>query len=282
MSRKVWIVGPIAWDTVIYIDEFPAKGGFVQARRKIERVGGTAGNVAIALATADVDTGFVTYIGKDDFGAKIKKLLTESQISELKIKEIDDETSHVVVAIDKTGDRTIIGLNISHLNQVNLKDVPLGPTDIVCFVVWRDYFLESLLIAQKAGCTTVVGAEALEDKNVKYADIVIGSRAEYSLENDMSQYLDRFSRIVLTSGENGVHQYEAGKTTFKQALKVNAIDTTGAGDSFLAGYLAALAKGDQSGIQGIEAGIHWAALMVTKEQSIPPNWSEIPGHDRLL
>ena len=282
MSRKVWIVGPIAWDTVIYLDEFPAKGGFGQAKRKVERIGGTAGNVAIALATADIDTGFVTYLGKDEHGKLIKQALRESQINDLYIKELDEETSHVVVAIDKTGDRTIIGLNISHLKQVNLKDVPLNPSDIVCFVVWRNYFLESLLIAQEAGCTTVVGVEALEDENVKFADIAIGSRSEYSTDNDMSEFLDRFSRIVLTSGESGVHQYESGREIFKPALKVNAIDTTGAGDSFLAGYLAAIAKGDLIGDRALDAGVHWAALMVTREQSIPPKWSEVPGYKELL
>jgi len=282
MTRRVWIVGPIAWDTVIYINDFPAKGGFAQALRKIERVGGTAGNVAIALATADVDTGFVSYLGKDKHGKQIKKVLEESQINHLCLKELDEETSHVVVAIDKTGDRTIIGLNVSHLNQVNLKGVPLKSSDIVCFVVWREYFLESLLIAQEAGCTTVVGVEALEDKNVRYADIAIGSRSEYSPENEMSEYLGRFPRIVLTSGENGVNQYEQDRKIFKSSLKVNAIDTTGAGDSFLAGYLAALAKGDKSGDQAMDAGIHWAALMVTKEQSIPPNWREVPGYESLL
>lgn len=282
MSKKVWIVGPIAWDTVIYLDEFPIKGGFGQARRKVERVGGTAGNVALALATADVETGFVTYLGNDNHGMEIQKVLDSSRISNLHIKKIEGETSHVVVAIDKSGDRTIIGLNISQLSQVNLVDVPLKPGDIVCFVVWRPYFIDSLLIAQNAGCTTVVGIEALKDLNVKKADIAIGSRSEYSPEYQMDEYLKRFTRIVLTSGESGVSQYEAKSEIFKPALKVSAIDTTGAGDSFLAGYLAAIAKGDETGEKALVAGIHWAALMVTKEQSVPPDWNQVPGYENLL
>lgn len=282
MSRKVWIVGPIAWDTVIYLDEFPLKGGFGQATRKVERVGGTAGNVAIALATAGVETGFVTYLGNDDYGKEIKKVLENSQISELYIKEIEGETSHVVVAIDNSGDRTIIGLNVSELNQVNLIDVPLKSGDIVCFVVWRPYFIESLLIAQEAGCTTVVGIEALKDLNVKGANIAIGSRSEYSPEYQMDEYLKRFSRIVLTSGESGVSQFEGENEIFKPALKVSAVDTTGAGDSFLAGYLTAIAHGDETGERALVAGIHWAALMVTKEQSVPPDWNQVPGHEKLL
>lgn len=282
MSKKVWIVGPIAWDTVIYLDEFPVKGGFGQAKRKVERVGGTAGNVALALATADVETGFVTYLGNDNHGKEIHKVLDNSRISELHIKKIDGETSHVVVAIDKSGDRTIIGLNISQLNQVNLVDVPLKSEDIVCFVVWRPYFIESLLLAQKAGCTTVVGIEALKDLNVKKADIVIGSKSEYSPEDNIDVYLNRFKRIVLTNGEKGVSQFERDREIFKPALEVTAIDTTGAGDSFLAGYLAAIAKGDVTGEKALVAGIHWAALMVTKEQSVPPDWNQVPGYQNLI
>ena len=79
MKRRVWIVGPIAWDTVIYIDEYPEAGGFSQCKERIDRPGGTAGNVAIALATTGVETGFVTYLGNDEYGAKLLGMLKQSQ-----------------------------------------------------------------------------------------------------------------------------------------------------------------------------------------------------------
>jgi sugar/nucleoside kinase (ribokinase family) len=58
-------------------------------------------------------------------------------------------------------------------------------------------------------------------------------------------------------------------------LKVVAVDATGAGDSFLAGYLTALAQGKESGEDRLTLGTTWAALAVQVESSIPPHFSEV-------
>ena len=41
-ARRVWIVGPVAWDTVVYVDHYPTPGRFTQCRKTIERPGGSA------------------------------------------------------------------------------------------------------------------------------------------------------------------------------------------------------------------------------------------------
>lgn len=68
-----------------------------------------------------------------------------------------------------------------------------------------------------------------------------------------------------------------GGVIHQDAFPAKVIDTTGAGDAFTAGYLAGLAKGYADGRKGLEAGARWAALMVTVEASVPPNWSTVPG-----
>lgn len=282
MSRRVWIIGPIAWDTVLYLDEYPRSGGFAQGYKKIERPGGSAGNVALGLATTDVKTGFVCYLGNDDIGAKIEEVLRNSKIENLEITRVDGPSSHVLITIDKTGDRTIFGLNESFLNRVNLDNVELLPDDIVCFVLWRPYFLESLKKAQAIGCTTILGVEALHDSNVTHADVIIGSRAEFHGDNDLARFLDRFPKIIVTSGENGSTCLTKEGSIFQPAFPSEVIDTTGAGDTFLAGYLAAFAHGHTEGTHAMFVGAKWASLMVTKSTSIPPNFSEIEDYENLL
>ena len=282
MSRRVWIIGPIAWDTVLYIDDYPRSGGFAQGYKKIERPGGSAGNVALGLATTGVTTGFVCYLGNDDIGVKIEEVLQASNIENLKITRVDGPSSHVLITIDKTGDRTIFGLNESYLNRVNLDDVELFADDIVCFVLWRPYFLESLKKAQAIGCTTILGIEALHDSNITHADVIIGSRAEFQDDYDLARFLDRFPKIILTSGENGSTSLTKEGALFQPAFPSEVIDTTGAGDTFLAGYLAAFAHGHTEGTHAMFVGSKWASLMVTKSVSIPPNFSELEGHESLL
>ena len=281
MSRRIWIVGPIAWDTVIYIDEFPKSGGFAQCKNRMDRPGGTAGNVALALASSGVETGFVTYLGNDEFGSQLEKILIESEIRHLEIERIDGPSSHVLITIDKSGDRTIFGLNKSYLNQVNLNRVDLNPNDIVCFVVWREYFIESLLLAQRKGCKTVVGIEALSDQNVISADLAIGSLTDLGNSSGIERHLDRFKTIVLTKGEIGAIELTKDGEVFQPAIPTNVVDTTGAGDSFLAGYLTAYAQGIV-GQRALEIGARWAAKMVSMVASIPPRFSDVEGLKSLL
>ena len=282
MSKRVWIVGPIAWDTVLYLHQYPSAGGFAQGYKKIERPGGSAGNVALGLSTTGVETGFVCYLGNDDIGIKLDDLFNSSQIKNLEITRINGPSSHVLVAIDESGDRTIFGLNESYLSQVNLDNVQLHADDIVCFVLWRPYFLNSLKKAKEAGCTTIVGVEALGDPMVTHADVVIGSRAEFKSDNDLVPFLDRFPTIIVTNGEHGATRITKEGIDFQPALPAQTIDTTGAGDSFLAGYLAAYAHGHTEGKHAMEVGARWAALMVTLPVSIPPDFSELPGFKSLL
>jgi sugar/nucleoside kinase (ribokinase family) len=282
MSKRVWIVGPIAWDTVLYLHQYPSAGGFAQGYKKIERPGGSAGNVALGLSTTGVETGFVCYLGNDDIGIKLDDLLNSSQIKNLEITRINGPSSHVLVVIDESGDRTIFGLNESYLSQVNLDNVQLHADDIVCFVLWRPYFLNSLKKAKEAGCTTIVGVEALGDPMVTHADVVIGSRAEFKSDNDLVPFLDRFPTIIVTNGEHGATRITKEGIDFQPALPAQTIDTTGAGDSFLAGYLAAYAHGHTEGKHAMEVGARWAALMVTLPVSIPPDFSELPGFKSLL
>ncbi|MFM5905380.1 MAG: carbohydrate kinase family protein, partial [Micrococcales bacterium] len=136
-QATTWIVGPVAWDSVVYTKEFPRPGAFTQGIRFNERAGGTGANVARALASAGVRTGFVGYLGSDSHGEALQQELADSKIHRLNITRIDGPTSHVMILVDASGDRTILGLAPDHLDRVTLQDVPLQAGDTVVFVVWR-------------------------------------------------------------------------------------------------------------------------------------------------
>lgn len=280
--QRVWVVGAIAWDTVIHLDTYPTPGGFTRAERKIERPGGSAANVAQALATAEVEVGFITVLGRDDRGQRLHRTLSDSDVAHLEIRWIDGESEHVVVLVHDHGDRTILGLTPDRAAEIDLSDVPLRPEDLVAFVVWDPGYRGALGLAQAAGCTTLVGLGAVEDPRVAHADIAFGSHADVRPDTDLDAALHRFPRIVMTHGADGARQLEADRVLTQAAASANVIDTTGAGDAFLAGYLAAYARGMTDGRAGLEAGARWAGAMVEIESSIPPAWDSVAGLPGVL
>jgi sugar/nucleoside kinase (ribokinase family) len=160
------------------------------------------------------------------------------------------------------------------MHHITAQDAPLEPGDIVVFVVWSNHFLPDLDRARARGCTTVVGLTALENPSVT-ADIAFGSRSDLIGDVDPKDHLTRFGRIVMTSGSKGAVQMDGQRELRQPAIPTDVVDTTGAGDAFLAGYLAMYARGFVDGPEALDAGARWAALMVSHQGSIPPDWSEV-------
>ena len=69
--------------------------------------------------------------------------------------------------------------------------------------------------------------------------------------------------------------YYNGEVYYVPAFSSDVVDTTGAGDAFLAGYITAVAMGKDLASERLFLGATWAALAVESESSIPPNWSEV-------
>ena len=269
MSKRVWVQGPIAIDTVVYLEKFPSPGTFMNSIRSEERTGGTSANVALGLCTTEVETNFVGYLGNDDKGKKLREVLDKSRIKHSIITEIDGPTSHALILVDDKAERTIISMTKPFLRELRMDNVPLSVGDIVAFILWREEFLNDLLRAESSGCLTVVGAAALMDKKVSHANLAIGSVSDIPSGVNPEDHLNRFDEIVITDGLNGARYYSKKQKLQQPALKVDAIDVTGAGDAFMAGYLAALAN-ELDPSQSLLIATQWAASSVQVNSSIPP------------
>ena len=269
MAKRVWVQGPIAIDTVVYLEKFPTPGTFMNSIKTVERTGGTSANVALGLCTTGVDTNFVGYLGNDDNGKKLREVLDKSQINSSIITEINGPTSHALILVDDNAERTIISMTTPYLRELRMDKVPFVNPDIVAFVLWREEFLGDLQRAEKSGCFTVVGASALVDAHVVHANMVLGSVSDIPSDVNPENHLDRFDEIVLTDGLNGARYYSKKQKLQQSALKVDAIDVTGAGDAFISGYLAALAN-ELDPSQCLLIATQWAASSVQINSSIPP------------
>lgn len=279
--RRIWVVGGMAWDTVLHVDSYPERGGYARGSRLIERPGGSAGNVARAVASSGVPCGFATTLGNDAMGRDLNQVLAASGLDTVKVSWVDTPTEHVLVVVDSEGDRTLFGLAHHSGGVGSLDGVALDPGDIVVFVVWEDVFRDSLRQAQRAGCTVFVGIHALLDPEVR-ADVAFGSRSDLPPGTDVTAHLDRFDRVVLTRGSEGATQFARNSRIDQSAIAATVVDATGAGDAFLAGYLVVYAHGATSGVAALDAGARWASAAIGSESSVPPPWPSVPGLSELI
>ena len=268
MSARVWIVGPAAIDIVAYIQTLPTPGSFTRPNRIVERIGGSSANVAIALAATGVETGFISYIGNDLNGEKIRENFSKSAIKHLHLQEVDGLSNQTLVMVDASGERTIVALTDSHLAEISFKEITFEPSDIVVFSLWRPFFIEHLHYVQNIGCRTVVGLEALNDLRVESADCAIGSESELG-GAEPTAHLNRFKRIVVTRGAAGADDFHSSGVLHQDAVATEVLDTTGAGDSFLAGFLSFLARGEVAPGSDLAYGARWAAATISIEGSQP-------------
>jgi sugar/nucleoside kinase (ribokinase family)/ADP-ribosylglycohydrolase len=261
-NHAVWVIGPVAWDSVRY------HGGLT-----IERPGGTGANVAIALASTGTEVNFVSYLGDDELSHKLDKHLKSSDIASLYTPVIPGPVSHVAIPVDEKGERTIVVIADDKLDQVSLNGLPIQAGDIVAFVIWRDNFVKDLEIAQKAGAITVVGSAALTDPQVLRADYLIGSRDDFSGDYSVEQALTRFTYVVVTSGAEGATFYSAKGSIFQPAEEAEVVDTTGAGDAFLSALLHYLVINKTIDAKAMALAARWSALTVSSQGSIPPRFA---------
>ncbi|MGA4993836.1 carbohydrate kinase family protein [Nonomuraea bangladeshensis] len=252
-----WVIGPIAWDLALYVDRIPPSGHFVQAAESVERPGGTGANVAVALSQAGGRVHMVGYIGDDDAGRNMRKTLTAAGANVDHVQVLPGRTSSVVLLIEPDGERTIIGIHPDPLHTITIPVDQVASGDIVYFAAWHAAFTASAQEMAAAGAL-VTGVPPGTIPAMRY---LIGSR------NDFSAIPDDTTAIV-TEGAKGVTVHSSGERTHYPALPVEAVDVTGAGDAFAAGFLWELAQ-ERPLAEGVRLGLTWAATTVQTKSSMP-------------
>ncbi len=133
-------------------------------------------------------------------------------------------------------------------------------------------------------------AKDLPEELLKKTDLLIPNETEFEkitgskeIDTGMERLFAKgVKEVILTLGEKGVHYRDhEGRTYDVPAQVVKAVDTTAAGDSFIAGYLVARAVG--KGIrESLEHGTRVAAITVTRfgAQSSLPTAEEVQKFEK--
>lgn len=262
--KKIWVLG----DAVV--DLLPDGEG-----RLLQCPGGAPANVAVGIARLGGQSAFIGRVGDDPFGRFMAKTLADEKV-DVKSMRLDPahRTSTVVVDLDDQGERSFTFMVRPSadlfLESADLPTFSAGEWLHVCSIALsaepsRSATFEAMATIREAGGYVSfdpnIRPDLWPDENalrgcleqaLQSADVVKLSveELEFLTGNvEVNVGLDTLmarcpARLVLvTQGKEGVIAWHDGTVKHYPATPVECVDTTGAGDAFVAGLLYGLAAG---------------------------------------
>jgi ribokinase len=240
-------------------------------------------------------TGFVGRVGDDDWGRSMTEGLVSERV-DVSALSTDPErpTGLAVITIDAQAENTIVaspGANGSltpslvreHASLIAEAKVVLAQLEVP-----TDAILEAASLSSGVFCLNPAPAAAIPKELLERVDVLIPNRSELSLLAGREETVDttevtEAARAVLpdgvtvvTLGGDGAVVVEADRVSEYEAHEVEAIDPTGAGDTFCAALAVGLSRGDTIA-EAVSLASAAAAIAVTAQgaQAGMPSMDEV-------
>ena len=255
---KVLCIGQATYDITLPVDEYPIENEKINIPQTIGCGGGSASNVAYLLSKWNIDTSYAGIIGDDYYGHEIIKEFEKAKV-DLKYlflsHDLATPTSYIISNINNST-RTIIKTRDENLV---LSDVTIEDTyDIIYF---DGYEIETCKKAIKKNpkAIKIIDASRVEEgclELCKKCDYIICSKSfaenytnkkiDYeNLETIVDIYdilkKDFKGKIIITLENMGSFGEDNGYKLVP-SIKVESIDSTGAGDFYHGAFVYALTK----------------------------------------
>ncbi len=272
---RIIVAGSVGEDTVIRLDEPLHIGGHLEGRNCRARIGGGGANTAMPLAAAGHEVTLVAAVGEDATGKRLLDELRAARVDTSAICVMEGAaTTRSVIMIEESGERTIVNLHRTTEPEPPVRLVGL-PADWL-YVRSRALNLAPLL-AEKARHCRIVAHIPPCAAGARPAHVLLGSASDLAADALADPWQaaravagDLLEWVVVTRGARGAIAHgRDGQQIERRARPVAALDTTGAGDSFAAGLIHALASGRPME-SALDAAIAWGTEAVLCEGSQLP------------
>ncbi|MDV4150187.1 ribokinase [Clostridium sp. AL.422] len=284
--KRIVVVGSINMDLVIEADRIPKIGETLKGEKISYLIGGKGANQAVAACRLGNEVSLISCVGKDDFGDKSLKILEAEGIDVHGIRYSEESFTGIASIFKTNKDNSIIvipGANdlctkeIVDENIERIKEADVLITQLEIPIETVEYALK---IAKENGVKTILNpAPAIEiNKEIlKSVDLITPNETEFEIisgrnfnnANDLEDAMllwqneNPSTRLIVTRGEDGSSYVDKGKVKTINAIDVNVIDTTGAGDTFNGGLAHGISH-DLKIEESIIFAVTAASLSVTK------------------
>ncbi|HEH9402975.1 TPA: ribokinase [Aeromonas bestiarum] len=298
MNRLV-VLGSVNADHVLRVPHFPRPGETLTGHSYQVVPGGKGANQAVAAARLGAPVAFIARIGDDAIGQQMRQGFAQDGI-DVSAVELDEQlpTGIAIIYVSDEGENSI-GISAEANGALSPAMVKRHETliaDAHTLLLQLEVPLESVFeaarLAHAHGTRVVLNpapAQPLSNELLALVDLITPNQTEAELltgvkvtdEASAAQAAARFhqmgiSDVMITLGSQGVYCSNARQQQLIPGFRVEAVDTTAAGDTFNGALLAAeLAGADFKTAVRFAHGA--AALSVTKfgAQSSIPNKQEV-------
>lgn len=266
MSKRVAVVGSLNMDIIISTDRMPQIGETILGEKVSYLPGGKGANQAVSCSRLGGEVTLIGAVGEDEFGRTLLRQMEANQVNAAFIGKAPEAKTGIADIFHINHDNCIVvvpGANYALTPDtitpeiegvIREADVLLAQLEIPLATVQK-----VMAIAREEGVRTILNpapAQTLPKELLLDVDLLTPNETEFELlagrpfTDDrelaalMAEWEDAYDQtLVVTLGERGSAYLEDGTLVIVPAEAVDAVDTTGAGDTFNGALAVAAAEG---------------------------------------
>jgi len=253
---RIAVVGSSSMDLVVTSAKRPMAGETVLGESFITVPGGKGANQAVAAARLGAEVSMVGCVGDDVYGEIILDNLKKNHVNTEYVEPVTGSASGTAHITLSEGDNSIIvvkGANdfitpeyVEKAKKViEESDIVLVQQEIPEETV--EYLADLCNMLQKRLLLNPAPARKLSEAVIQQASFLTPNEHEFEIlfdGRDRTEVLTEYpNKLFITEGKNGVRYFDGHEEKVVPSFEVEAVDTTGAGDTFNAAFAVAVAEG---------------------------------------
>ena len=296
--KNICVIGSLNMDLVVNVDTMPKPGQTIIGSNFKEVPGGKGANQAVAMARLNGNVSMIGKVGEDGFGQTLINSLKNDKVDTTYIQTAKGATGVALITVDKNAQNSIVvspGANFEvKEDDIDNNIEAIKNSDIVVLQLETPlntikYALNKAKELNKYTILNPAPAVKLDDEIIKNVDLLTPNETELEILSGVSIETEEdiqkaaqimiekgVKELIVTLGSKGSLYINKEKSMFKKAYKVEAVDTTAAGDSYTGALAVALSQ-DKNIEDAMDFASKVGALSVLKEgaQSSLPTLEDV-------
>ena len=240
MAPRIAVVGSINADLVVQMPKLPGRGETVSSAEPTWFPGGKGANQAVAAARMGGNVSMFGAIGADEPGQMCLSALKQSGVNVDAVVKVSSPTSTALVMVEHSGENQIVVADgANQYASFDAEQISAADAVIVQFEIPESVIVEVGKAAKGIFCVNAAPVRELSTELASLIDVLIVNEHEFAQLGEPKSGL-----VIVTAGAKEVVAYQNGEVVAKsQPPKVEALDTVGAGDTFVGAFVVAYASG---------------------------------------